>query len=208
MFDLPEVARKTAIRRWLFTALSTCSCSSHSVTTNAKSVDRAGSWAGVGQRVVQSEFSGIERADDLHFALIEWWNFSQRGWRRTVNNPLSQPTELVVLDEESDREGFLLPLLCIIENAHLADRRVVLLRRQTLARAIHWADFRLVGQRQRHPETGNWNSFVTLTSRSAEHAGQKAGQAYVTNTNVTINYKLFLIGIIYLCGVQDRRDWE
>ena len=49
MFDLPEVARKTAIRRWLFTALSTCSCSSHYATSNAKSVgqlvrtvDRAG----------------------------------------------------------------------------------------------------------------------------------------------------------------------
>ena len=37
------------------------------------------------------------------------------GCRRTVDNPLSQSAELVVLDEESGREGLLLPLFCIME---------------------------------------------------------------------------------------------
>jgi hypothetical protein len=36
------------------------------------------------------------------------------GWRRTVDKPLSQSAELVVLDEESGRDGLLLPLFCII----------------------------------------------------------------------------------------------
>ena len=81
--------------------------------------------------------------------------FAQRGRRRRLSMNSRQSAFPVGQTGGAGRRirpgRVIAPAVLLHRSFHLAGRRAVLLRRQTLARAIHRADFRLVGQRQRHP---------------------------------------------------------